>query len=98
MVALGQALLYGGADGSGPLGDAWVLDIEAGKWVGLGVGCAKSWHSAEYLTTGQGRYVVVYGGESRSIQQATLDVQEQVRALPVHAPRLHVQAHCWCAP
>lgn len=59
-----QALLYGGADESGPLADAWILDVEEGKWVALSPSeRPKSWHSADYLVTERGRYVFVFGGE-----------------------------------
>ena len=83
-----QALLYGGADEEGPLGDAWLLDMEAGSWVGLSTtqGCSKAWHSAEYLTTGQGRYVVVYGGEANLAQPASSDQEVCFSLQPTCAP------------
>ncbi|KAK9791169.1 hypothetical protein WJX73_004753 [Symbiochloris irregularis] len=60
-----QALLYGGSDPEGPLADSWMLDMAQGSLTLLqNSEKAKAWHSAQYLTTESGRYVVVYGGEA----------------------------------
>lgn len=60
-----QVLLYGGSDPDGPLADAWVLNMAQGTLTKLANSeKAKAWHSAQYLTTDNGRYVVVYGGEA----------------------------------
>ena len=53
---LRQVCLLGGADDSGQLADAWVLDLGATAWVklpGASLPAVRAWHSAQMVQTDQ---------------------------------------------
>lgn len=98
-----QVILYGGANQDGPLGDAWVCNLDSRAWQDMKCQTdrsCKSWHTTEHVTTGGGgHYLVVYGGEFSVSQQASfgneLAIQVQSQAAACASLPFILQACSW---